>query len=94
MSGEKKLAAWSYFFCVESAANESNICLNSGFVISHLPTPGAPGIDGVTFDAIEKSGLEGFLQQIRDEHLSHKCVLAGLLLLSITSVLLGMRAQR
>jgi RNA-directed DNA polymerase len=28
---------------------------------------GAPGIDGVTFDAIEESGVEGFLQGIRDE---------------------------
>ena len=28
---------------------------------------GAPGIDGVTFDAIEAAGVEGFLAQIRDE---------------------------
>ena len=28
---------------------------------------GAPGIDGVTFEAIEASGVEGFLQQIQDE---------------------------
>jgi len=28
---------------------------------------GAPGIDGVTFEAIEESGAEGFLVQIRDE---------------------------
>ena len=28
---------------------------------------GAPGIDGVTFEAIEQSGAEGFLVQIRDE---------------------------
>jgi RNA-directed DNA polymerase len=28
---------------------------------------GAPGIDGVTFAAIEQSGVEGFLLQIRDE---------------------------
>jgi RNA-directed DNA polymerase len=28
---------------------------------------GAPGIDGVTFAAIEASGVEAFLQQLRDE---------------------------
>src|SRR6266700_5172339 len=28
---------------------------------------GEPGIDGVTFEAIEESGAEGFLVQIRDE---------------------------
>ena len=28
---------------------------------------GAPGIDGVTFEAIEESGAESFLVQIRDE---------------------------
>jgi RNA-directed DNA polymerase len=28
---------------------------------------GAPGIDGVTFEAIEESGAEGFLGQIRNE---------------------------
>ena len=31
---------------------------------------GAPGIDGVTFDVIEASGVEGFLQQLRDELVS------------------------
>src|ERR1035438_6655321 len=28
---------------------------------------GASGIDGVTFEAIEESGVEGFLEQIREE---------------------------
>ena len=31
---------------------------------------GAPGIDGVTFDVIEASGVEGFLRQLRDELVS------------------------
>jgi RNA-directed DNA polymerase len=31
---------------------------------------GAPGIDGVTFGAIEEAGVEGFLTQIRDELIS------------------------
>jgi RNA-directed DNA polymerase len=33
---------------------------------------GAPGIDRVTFAAIEESGVEGFLTQIRDELVMHK----------------------
>jgi len=31
---------------------------------------GAPGIDGVTFEAIEEAGLENFLSKIRDELVS------------------------
>ena len=32
---------------------------------------GAPGIDGVTFEAIEESGVENFLGQVRDELVTH-----------------------
>ena len=32
---------------------------------------GAPGIDGVTFEAIEESGAESFLRQISDELVTH-----------------------
>jgi RNA-directed DNA polymerase len=32
---------------------------------------GAPGIDGVTFEAIEAGGREGFLKQIQDELVNH-----------------------
>jgi RNA-directed DNA polymerase len=33
---------------------------------------GAPGIDGVTFEAIEQSGVEEFLRQLRDELVTHR----------------------
>ena len=33
---------------------------------------GAPGIDGVSFEAIEAGGVEGFLEEVRDELVSHK----------------------
>src|ERR1700727_3885621 len=32
---------------------------------------GAPGIDGVTFEAVEESGAESFLEQIREELVSN-----------------------
>ena len=38
---------------------------------------GAPGIDGVTFEAIEAERLEAFLQQLRDELPAHTIVRCG-----------------
>jgi RNA-directed DNA polymerase len=35
---------------------------------------GAPGVEGVTFAAIEESGVDGFIEQIRDELVSRKYV--------------------
>jgi RNA-directed DNA polymerase len=35
---------------------------------------GAPGIDGVTFEAVEAQGVEEFLGQIRDELIGHNYV--------------------
>ena len=35
---------------------------------------GAPGIDGVTFEAVEGSGVDAFLKQIRDELVSRQYV--------------------
>jgi RNA-directed DNA polymerase len=35
---------------------------------------GAPGIDGVTFEAIEEGGVESYLEQIRDELVSRRYV--------------------
>jgi RNA-directed DNA polymerase len=33
---------------------------------------GAPGIDGVTFEAVEAGGLEAFLEELREELLAHR----------------------
>ncbi len=33
---------------------------------------GAPGIDGVTFEAVESGGLEAFLEELREELLAHR----------------------
>ena len=35
---------------------------------------GAPGSDGVTFEAIEAQGVEGFLEQLRDELITRSYV--------------------
>src|SRR5271167_818016 len=34
---------------------------------------GAPGVDGVTFEAIEAQGVETLLEQLRDELTEHTC---------------------
>lgn len=44
--------------------------LHEAYVLAKA-NDGAPGIDGVTFKAIEESGLERFLEQIRDELRAH-----------------------
>src|SRR3954466_3563103 len=44
--------------------------LNEAYLLAKKNN-GAPGIDGVTFEAIEAGGLEAFLLQIRDELAAH-----------------------
>ena len=40
--------------------------LRAAYVLAQK-NDGAPGVDGVTFEAIETLGVDGFLEQIRDE---------------------------
>jgi RNA-directed DNA polymerase len=44
--------------------------LNEAYLLAKKNN-GAPGIDGVTFEAIEASGVEAFLKQIQDELATH-----------------------
>jgi RNA-directed DNA polymerase len=44
--------------------------LNEAYLLARKNN-GAPGIDGVTFEAIEESGVEAFLKQIQDELTAH-----------------------
>src|SRR5262249_59045776 len=45
--------------------------LNEAYLLAKKNN-GAPGIDGVTFEAIEESGVEVFLKQIQDELTAHR----------------------
>lgn len=44
--------------------------LNEAYLLAKKNN-GAPGIDGVTFEAIEANGVEAFLKQIQDELTAH-----------------------
>src|SRR5215510_11769102 len=45
--------------------------LNEAYLLAKKNN-GAPGIDGLTFEAIEQSGVEAFLKQIQDELATHQ----------------------
>jgi RNA-directed DNA polymerase len=45
--------------------------LNEAYLLAKKNN-GAPGIDGVTFEAIEAGGVEAFLKQIQDELAAHR----------------------
>ena len=45
--------------------------LNEAYLLAKKNN-GAPGIDGVTFEAIEAGGVEAFLVQLRDELAAHR----------------------
>jgi RNA-directed DNA polymerase len=45
--------------------------LNEAYLLAKKNN-GAPGIDGVTFEAIEASGVGAFLEEIRDERAAHR----------------------
>src|SRR4030095_6263841 len=56
--------AWRFWgFYVQSCKMET---LHEAYRMAK-ENDGAPGIDGVTFEALEESGVERFLKQIRDE---------------------------